>query len=164
MMREQGPPSLRDYNAKIPRYLEDIVHKAIAPDLPDRFPNMTALVAALEAPPEIKLAQDHAAAGSIRRAERILLSLITKAPRDSRGYVALAALLNRCQRLPEARERLEQAIELDPWDPELHWRIGVTCGQLGDKDKAREYLNRAREMAEDKKLQRKIESLLATYS
>ncbi|NCC94874.1 MAG: serine/threonine protein kinase, partial [Opitutae bacterium] len=93
-MREVGPPSLREINPGIPRHLEQAVHKALAPDPDRRFADMGALIRALGPPPELKLAQDHLAAGAVRRAEHVLTALMERAPEDVRGFAALAAMFN----------------------------------------------------------------------
>jgi Flp pilus assembly protein TadD len=123
---------------------------------------MSSFIEALGVPAEIKLAQEHAASGNVRRAERVLRALIERSPYDSRGLTALAGLLNRCQRPAEAAEFFRKAIEIDPFDPEYQWRLAVTLCQLDRKDEAQEALQQAEAQAEDPKMKRKISSLKST--
>ena len=160
-MREQGPPLLREINPRIPRYLEQTVQKALAPDPDDRFADMNQLIHALGPPPELKLAQEHLAAGAVRRAEHVLGTLMARAPQDVRGLLALASLLNQCQRWGEAETVLTRAVEVEPRDAELHFRLGATQLKLGRREKAHGSLREAQKWCDDARLRRKIASLMA---
>ncbi len=156
-MRE--PESPRKLNPQVPCYLEDAVLKAVAPDKNARFHDMKALIQSLLPPREIKMAEDHMAAGNAQRAEIILRSLAKKRPSDTRCHAALASLLNRCHRASEARDLLVKAIELDPDDPEIRVRACVTLLQLGEKEEAQRHLRHAESLCCETRLKRQILAL-----
>lgn len=159
ILREKGPPSLCDLNPRIPRYLEAIVQRAMAPSPEHRFRDMAELIRALTPPAELKLAQEHMAAGAIRRAEHVLKAFIEREPLDVRGFSALASIYNRCQRPAEAEAILSRAVAVEPREADLHFRRGATLLRLGRPEDARRALAEAEKWCDEDRLRRKIASL-----
>jgi len=160
-MRKEKPVAPRNINPRIPLYVELAIMKAISYQPENRFQDMRSFIRALEPPPELKAAHDHLAIGSVRRAEHVLRALLERCPQDSRGYLALANLLNRCHKPAEAGLILNQAIELDPHDPVLHLRLGVTLLEMGKKNDALASLARAESHSTDKHTLKTISALRA---
>lgn len=158
-MNNSDPAPLRTKDPAIPLHLEKVIIKAISKRPEDRYQDMQTLIAALEPPRELTIANEMSAGGSIRKAEQTLRVLLSRCPDDSRGYMALANLLNRCHRQTEACDLIKQALEIDPEEPGIHLRLGATLMQLGRKQEAEDALSKAESLSRDKQLSRKIKSL-----
>lgn len=148
-MQKGQPRPLREIRPEIPLSVERTVLSAISPKESDRCPNMEAFITGLRPYPELKLAKDHLAAGSISRAELVLRSLMKRQPDDPEGYIALANLLNRVHRSAEAVKLLQKAVELDPANANTRLRLGMTLSLVGERDKARASLEKALEICND---------------
>jgi tetratricopeptide (TPR) repeat protein len=73
-----------------------------------------------------------------------LRKLITLKPDDAQAYNALGySLADRGQRLPEARELIQNALKLSPNDAYILDSMGWVCFKLGDLPCARQHLERA---------------------
>jgi len=162
MMRAGKAPSPRHLVPGLPRYVDDVVHKAIAPHKDQRYQDISLFISDLEQPTQLRIAEDHQRRGAVRKADRILRTLIDQRPNDSRGFIALASLMNRCQRFLEANDILSKAIAIDPFDPSLHMRLGVNMAQVKNYHKAADHLKQAYKLAQNATMKRKIKLLQRT--
>lgn len=159
LMEKGHPKPPRNFNPKIPLFLQDAILKAIAVKQDDRFQNMREFIAALEPPLELKLAEEHNRSGETRKAESVLRSLVKRCPSDPRGFIALAGLLNRCHRSREAREMLETAYRLEPDNPDICFSMAMTLAELGEKGEAEKYLVLVEKKASDAGLKKRVGAL-----
>jgi serine/threonine protein kinase len=159
MMRAGETPSPKQKAPWLPRYVEDVIRKAIAPDRDRRYRDISSLVEDLELPPEMKIAEKREGVGEFRMAERILRSLVESRPNDFRVYIGLAGLMNRCRRFSDATAILEKAVAIDPFEPSLHVRLGVNLDKLKRHREAAEHLKIAYDSAKDPAMKRKIAML-----
>lgn len=160
ILREEAPQPPVEINPAIPRYVNRAIMSAINPDLQERCQSMEAFMSILEMPPEIGHARRHMATGAVKRAERVLQTLLNRLPEDSRGYAAMAALLSRCRRHSEAIEMLLKAIEIDPYELGLHLRLGTLFLKAGNKEMAARHLKKAMKLGPDKKMKKQLRLLL----
>ena len=160
ILKEEEPRPPIEINPAIPRYVNRAIMSAINPDPNKRCQSMEAFMSILETPPEIGHARRHMATGAIKRAERVLQTLIDRLPEDSRGYAAMAALLSRCRRHSDAIEMLLKAIEIDPYESGLHVRLGALFLKAGKKEMAARHLKKAMKLGPDKKRKKQIRLLL----
>ncbi len=160
MRHEVKPKPPISINPAIPRYLNQAIMSAINPDPHERCHSMEHFISLLDPPPEIEHAKRHLTAGSVKRAQQVLYSLIRRQPDDYRGYMAMATLHSRCQRYSEAVKNLRKAVELDPFEPNLHLNLGTLLLKLNQQNEAIKELETAKKLIRDPKKQKQIKLLL----
>lgn len=81
--------------------------------------------------------------GSRRRPECYYLRAIAFAPQDGLARAVYGVFLQRAGRLDDARATFEQAVQLTPDSPEVHYNFGLLLMQLQDYESALAHAERA---------------------
>jgi tetratricopeptide (TPR) repeat protein len=111
-------------------------------DLPSPADRTAVLQACFEARSRIE-------AGSYEEAVELLEPVVAAHPRDATALEALASALMELERFSEARDRLQQLLQIDALDSATHVRLAQCLEQLGEPDAALAHVNVAKRLGRE---------------
>lgn len=85
----------------------------------------------------------------LHEALRLCQTALKKIPDDFRATREMGHVLFHMQRLEEARAYLQQAIQLQPSEPNAHYLLGATLGDMGDLGGAEVSIRHAMSLVKD---------------
>jgi len=106
-------------------------------------------------------ADDYIEAGHFRRAENLLLKVISQDPDDAAAYNKLGMVYLREKNYKDARASLNQALKLEPENDTFHNNLGLVYYQKGEYDDAIEAYERSVEI--DNKIPSRLVNLGLAY-
>lgn len=172
LIRSKKHVSADEAKADVPKYLSDIIDKALEKEVNTRYKNAKEMYQALcnfaegtdsEIERELMVISEYEdSLEQTHTTEERLRQIVKKYSDEPRAYQRLGEFLNRCQRYPEAIEVFTRGLKIDANNASVLWDIAMAYLGVGKRQDAARCLKKAESLGLDENHKQRASALLHT--